>query len=227
MNDKIFNWEEVKDLIELVVRNKSALREHESYISPCTGDDADIVCSFRIKMDNGNMIVVNEILLSAWGKTVDEVASIASYNSFVKRVPSIVTFGFDSKEGGPCLKFYDVTTKLKNLDLATMPYLTVSYKEDEANGAASAFLGVLDNISDEYSDGDDLLLIFTSIHEAMIHRMQDEVFLDGILEARTAAYEFLRDDERLTDKPYVYVVSSHQIMTYDTYKNRRGETQND
>lgn len=222
MNDKIFNWEEAKDLIELVVRNKSALNEDEAYISPCVGDDADIICSFRIKMDNGNMIVVNEILLSAWGKTVDEVASIASYNSFVKRVPSIVMLTFD-ESGEPSLKFSNIREDASSY----APYLTLAYKENEANGAASVFLGVLNEVSGLYNDGGDLLLIFTSIHECMIHKIEDERFLDGILEARNAGYEFLRDDERLTDKPYVYKSKIHQIMTYDTYKNRRGETQND
>lgn len=220
MTDKVFNWEDVKDRIELVVRNKSMLKEDEAYLSPCAGDDGDIVCVFRIKIDDSASAIVNKELLLIWKKNIYEVAYIASYNSFTKYRPSIVTFGFDSKKGGPCLKFYDVTTELKNLDLVTMPYLTISYKENEPNGAASAFLGVLNDISDLYNDGGDLLLIFTSIHECMIHKIKDASFLNGILDARNAGYEFLIDDERLTDKPYVYEAKTHQVMTYYTYQEK-------
>lgn len=84
-------------------------------------------------------------------------------------------------------------------------------------GASSIFFpGLLKNISKEAANGNDLLISFTSVHEAIIHEFRKDLGPEAIKEAVREVNDNLNNGTQnfLTNKIYVYYAAQDCVREY-------------
>lgn len=171
--DSLEKYENIKD--KLILRplnydhNTSKL---DGFLYKKIGDIA--ITLYAVVLDdqeNGilNTIKVPENIIETWDRTTEEVYTNALENTNKLYKPRLYTniFDIDSTPIKNCAlmeKGYTVT----ELNTDSITLLTTDRR---TNGAIAAFLpGVLDRISKLYGNSD-FYIAFTSIHEAMIHKL--------------------------------------------------------
>lgn len=84
-------------------------------------------------------------------------------------------------------------------------------------GASSIFFpGLLKNISKKAANGNDLLISFTSVHEAIIHEFRKDLGPEAIKEAVREVNDNLNNgtENFLTNKIYVYYAAQDCVREY-------------
>lgn len=157
--------------------------------------------------ENGilNTIKIPDNVVETWDKTTEEVLKNALENTNRLYKPRLYTniFDIDSTPIKNCAlmeKGYAVT----ELNSNSVTLLTTDRK---TNGAIAAFLpGVLERISKLY-DNSDLYIAFTSIHEAMIHKL-GSIEPAAIKRNVTETNRIFGDTETLSNAVWLYTAST-------------------
>lgn len=157
--------------------------------------------------ENGilNTIKVPENIIETWDKSTEEVLKNALENTNRLYKPRLYTNIFDID-----------STPIKNCALMETGYtvtelnsnsVTLLTTDRKTNGAIAAFLpGVLDRISKLYGNSD-LYIAFTSIHEAMIHKL-GSIEPAAIKRNVTETNRIFGDTETLSNAVWLYTAST-------------------
>lgn len=208
----IYNYDEVKERLEASIMSETRYRE-KGYDLPCMRV-LDLVITFKILAaeyeDHSAMILVNDSLLNAWGKTVQDLLIQSGKNMDGDNMPVLVTmkdmmmhifFGYpDCKDDKTdCFeKGFDFS---KDIYKDNMFILT---NKKCMNGAVCLFTSdLLGRLS--LAMGCDIFIIPSSIHELIL--LPDSFCDDaGMLgdTLRTVNRELVDEDERLSDNIYMY-----------------------
>lgn len=157
--------------------------------------------------ENGilNTIKVPENIIETWDKSTEEVLKNALENTNRLYKPRLYTNIFDID-----------STPIKNCALMETGYtvtelnsnsVTLLTTDRKTNGAIAAFLpGVLDRISKLYGNSD-LYIAFTSIHEAIIHKL-GSIEPAAIKRNVTETNRIFGDTETLSNAVWLYTAST-------------------
>lgn len=167
MDNFLDNFEMIKD--RLIIRLVSQELENDLDDSVCDliGDIA-LVAYIRIGQTDDRLLCakVKNSMLNVWGVSKKMVMKIASLNSKQKNPAvfmDVMKKLFNDDYNGESIDDYNISSGVLTT-LTTYPSM---------NGAVALFYdGVADKISSKYS-GHDFYIAFTSVHEAMIHDVNE------------------------------------------------------
>ena len=178
--------------------------------------DIALVVYFKISEEQGAMVsaIVEKRFLGEWGKNEDEVFCEAMDNTMRMAPPRVYRFEkmILDPEGYEGEDFMDV---MDNHIIHREPLGNCISTTVRTNGAVAVFeKGVARRLS-EAMGGDDMYLVFTSIHEVMVHSTVstypndlERILMETILEATPREdfltahiYKYSRKEDRITMLP--------------------------
>ncbi len=176
-----------------------------------TGDIALTLYAIVIDdQENGilNTIKVPENIIETWDKTTEEVYTNALENTTKYYSPRLYTDIFNI-----------ATTPFRQCALMERGYLVTELNDNttallttdrKTNGAIAAFLPeVLDRISKLYGNSD-FYIAFTSIHEAMIHKL-GSIKPEAIKRNVTETNRIFGDTDTLSNKVWLYKADTKEL----------------
>lgn len=200
---KIVDYEKVKDLLILRLRNKEQEGEKLDHAIYWTVGDIAITLYLWLGVFDGNKVtmMVHKEWMNNWGKAEEEVVSKAMENMLQFMSPRIYNFWrliYDAEYEGE--DFMDTSQDYQMDDSPTGNCLSTTIR---TNGAAIVFVpAVAKRIYQLMGNG--FYLVFTSIHEVMIHNdtTVEAGKLQGILEKTMEVA--VPEEDRLSSHIYHY-----------------------
>jgi len=205
----------MKSRSRLCVRliNRSQADEN-SHIMQTFGDIALVVYFlFENTGDSLSSIKVPRKILAEWGKTDLQIISEALLNTLVQSPPRI--FRLEDMLTIPDYEGEDfLDPSFRELSEYHLYHGLCLSTSKRTNGAAAAVLpGVCKRLAQLM--GGDLYLVFTSIHEVMVHRT-DTISPEGLAEVlRDTIADATPEEDILTRKIYRYDQKTNEIQTVD------------
>ena len=197
------DYEKVKDLLILRLRNKEQEGEKLDHAIYWTVGDIAITLYLCLGVFDGNKVtmMVHKEWMNNWGKAEEEVVSKAMENMIQFMPPRIYNFWrliYDAEYEGE--DFMDTSQDYQMDDSPTGNCLSTTIR---TNGAAIVFVpAVAKRIYQLMGNG--FYLVFTSIHEVMIHNdtTVEAGKLQGILEKTMEVA--VPEEDRLSSHIYHY-----------------------
>ena len=174
------------------------------------GDIAFVVCAILDERE-GNLISTKILksMIKKWGKNEDDIFDEAIKNTYRMSPPRFYMLEkmlLNNNYSGDSFMDDDDTFQLNNHFVGNLLSTT-----RQINGAIAVFLpGVAEKISEMLKS--DFYMVFTSIHEVMIHSTKsgvDPSDLKNVLESTIA--EVTREQDYLTEKIYKYNRKAHKF----------------
>lgn len=206
--NELQNYEEMKDKLIVRLMNYENYKEtlKETYFMKI-GDIAAAICL----ADKKTTFILNKEVLDKYIDTVGSFSKVflnACENTRQLYPPKALSTPMDIIFGN----FKDPYT-IKEINLAGL-----MITNDKAFlGASSIFFpGLLKNISKKAANGNDLLIGFTSVHEAIIHEFRKDLGPEAIKEAVREVNDNLNNGTKnfLTNKIYVYYAAQDCVREY-------------
>ena len=208
--NELQNYEEMKDKLIVRLMNYENYKEtlKKNYFMKI-GDIAAAICI----ADKNTAHILDKEVLDKYINTVGSFSKVflnACENTRQLYPPKAISNLMDVIFGN----FRDPYT-IKEIDLAGL----IITNDKAFLGASSIFFpGLLKNISKNAANGNDLLIGFTSVHEAIIHEFRKDVGPEAIEEAVRAVNDNLNNETNsknfLTNKIYVYYAAQDCIREY-------------
>lgn len=208
--NELQNYEEMKDKLIVRLMNYENCKEilSKTYFMQI-GDIAAVICI----ADKNTAHILDKEVLDKYINTVGSFSKVflnACENTRQLYPPKAISNLMDVIFGN----FRDPYT-ITEIDLAGL----IITNDKAFLGASSIFFpGLLKNISKKAANGNDLLIGFTSVHEAIIHKFRKDVGPEAIEEAVRAVNDNLNNETNsknfLTNKIYVYYAAQDCVREY-------------
>lgn len=206
--NELQNYEEMKDKLIVRLMNYENYKEtlKETYFMKI-GDIAAAICL----ADKKTTFILNKEVLDKYIDTVGSFSKVflnACENTRQLYPPKALSTPMDIIFGN----FKDPYT-IMEID----PSGLMITNDKAFFGASSIFFpGLLKNISKKAANGNDLLIGFTSVHEAIIHEFRKDLGPEAIKEAVREVNDNLNNGTKnfLTNKIYVYYAAQDCIREY-------------
>lgn len=206
--NELQNYEEMKDKLIVRLMNYENYKEtlKETYFMKI-GDIAAAICL----ADKKTTFILNKEVLDKYIDTVGSFSKVflnACENTRQLYPPKALSTPMDIIFGN----FKDPYT-IMEID----PSGLMITNDKAFLGASSIFFpGLLKNISKKAANGNDLLIGFTSVHEAIIHEFRKDLGPEAIKEAVREVNDNLNNGTKnfLTNKIYVYYAVQDCVREY-------------
>lgn len=206
--NELQNYEEMKDKLIVRLMNYENYKEtlKETYFMKI-GDIAAAICL----ADKKTTFILNKEVLDKYIDTVGSFSKVflnACENTRQLYPPKALSTPMDIIFGN----FKDPYT-IMEID----PSGLIITNNKAFLGASSIFFpGLLKNISKKAANGNDLLISFTSVHEAIIHEFRKDLGPEAIKEAVREVNDNLNNGTQnfLTNKIYVYYAAQDCVREY-------------
>lgn len=206
--NELQNYEEMKDKLIVRLMNYENYKEtlKETYFMKI-GDIAAAICL----ADKKTTFILNKEVLDKYIDTVGSFSKVflnACENTRQLYPPKALSTPMDIIFGN----FKDPYT-IMEID----PSGLMITNDKAFLGASSIFFpGLLKNISKKAANGNDLLIGFTSVHEAIIHEFRKDLGPEAIKEAVREVNDNLNNRTKnfLTNKIYVYYAAQDCVREY-------------
>lgn len=206
--NELQNYEEMKDKLIVRLMNYENYKEtlKETYFMKI-GDIAAAICL----ADKKTTFILNKEVLDKYIDTVGSFSKVflnACENTRQLYPPKALSTPMDIIFGN----FKDPYT-IMEID----PSGLMITNDKAFLGASSIFFpGLLKNISKKAANGNDLLIGFTSVHEAIIHEFRKDLGPEAIKEAVREVNDNLNNGTKnfLTNKIYVYYAAQDCVREY-------------
>lgn len=208
--NELQNYEEMKDKLIVRLMNYENYKEilSKTYFMQI-GDIAAVICI----TDKNTAHILDKEVLDKYINTVGSFSKVflnACENTRQLYPPKAISSPMDV-----------IFNNLKNpytIKEIGLTGLIITNDKDFLGASSIFFPGLLKNISKKAANGNDLLIGFTSVHEAIIHEFRKEVSPEVIEEAVRAVNDNLNNETNsknfLTNKIYVYYAAQDCVREY-------------
>lgn len=201
--DSISDFEKIKDKIVMCLSNGKLNQSSEVAKVPFL----DLIIVFKILVDlkQGAFVTINQNMLTVWNKNVYDLLEIAKVNT-----PKILPYEHKTLVHKLC-KTMGITKEdavsMGLVDIPGMPHFL-----SNTIGTFGSAVILYDGLLKEISNGKDLLIVPSSIHEVLFNYIEDgldpEYISNMIKEVNTMHIE---PEEVLSDHPYKYIAKLDKI----------------